>query len=120
MWYHEVEDLRGSYGPWGETPPEIVYTIHPGDPPVAPPTVFSWWVAHSTGPGAQELEWEPEVGRYLVVVMNSDGSAEVDVSISIGAKVPLLRTIENALLAGGVIALVTGGVLIYLGIIRRS
>lgn len=120
MWYHEVDDLRWSYGSWSETPPEIGYTVHLGESPVAPPTVFSWWVVHSSGPGALELEWEPEVGRYLVIVMNSDGSAEVDVSISIGARVPLLRTIENVLLAGGFIALVTGGVLIYLGIIRRS
>jgi hypothetical protein len=52
--------------------------------------------------------------------MNADGSAGVDVGVSFGARVPILRTVRSILLAGGFIALAIGGLVIYLGAIRRS
>ncbi len=81
---------------------------------------MTFWEASATGPGAQTLEWEPETGRFWVVVMNTDGSAGVDVGVSFGARVPILRTVRSMLLAGGFIALAIGGLVIYLGAIRRS
>lgn len=119
VWYHEVEEFHWSYGPWCGASPEVSYTVHQGESPTGPPTMHSFWVALSTGPGPQELEWEPEVGNYWIVTMNGDGSAVVDTSIRIGAKVPLLQTIGNSMVAGGIIALLIGGALLYLGIFRK-
>ena len=56
---------------------------------------------------------------YWIVAMNADGSAGVDLTVKIGAKVPILRMIGNAMMAGGFIVLILGGALIYFGALRR-
>jgi hypothetical protein len=70
-------------------------------------------------PQPQTLEWEPEEGNFWFVVMNADGSSDVDVDMQIGARIPFLRYIGNMLLAGGFISLVVGGLIIYVGVFRR-
>jgi hypothetical protein len=117
--YDELDEFSWPGPPWSDTPPDIRFTSHPGGPPAVPPTVHSWWSAIATGPGTQVLEWEPEAGDYWIVAMNADGSAGVDLTVKIGAKVPILRTIGNAMMAGGVFVLILGGALIYFGALRR-
>ena len=51
--------------------------------------------------------------------MNADGSADVDLDMRLGAKIPILRTVGNALIAGGLFALALGGFIIYYWVIRR-
>jgi hypothetical protein len=118
--YHEVKELSWTEAPWSNVPPEVTYTIHSGSSPTAPPTIHSWWVAHATGPGLQELVWKPEVGDYWVIIMNSDGSSELDLSVRLGVRMPILDIIGSALLAAGVITLVIGGAMIYLGVSRKG
>ncbi len=118
--YEEVSDVSWSFDPWREAQPRVSYSVHPGGPPSHTPASMTFWEASTTGPGTQTLEWEPETGTFWVVVMNADGSAGVDVSISFGARVPILSTVRSMLLAGGFIALAIGGLIIYLGAIRRS
>ena len=118
--YDEVSDVSWSFDPWREAQPRVSYSTHPGGLPSNAPASMTFWEASATGPGAQTLEWEPETGRFWVVVMNADGSAGVDVGVSFGARVPILRTVRSMLLAGGFIALAIGGLIIYLGAIRRS
>ncbi len=48
--------------------------------------------------------------------MNADGSAGIDLDMRFGAKVPILRTIGNGLMVGGVITLIIGGLIIYYGV----
>lgn len=117
--YDEVSDFDWDYNPRRENPPQISYSPHPGTAPSGPPTLHSFWVAHATGSGTQTLEWEPTVGSFWVVVMNADGSADVDLDMRLGAKIPILRTVGNALIAGGFVALALGGFIIYYGVIRR-
>jgi uncharacterized membrane protein len=50
--------------------------------------------------------------------MNSDGSAGVDMDIEFGAKIPWLLGVGIGLLAGGVVALVTGSMMVILAVRR--
>ena len=50
--------------------------------------------------------------------MNEDGSAGVDLTTNLGAKIPLLSIVGSILLAAGVIALIVGGVMVYFGVRR--
>jgi hypothetical protein len=121
VWYHQIEELSWEDGPWSDIVNEISFIDHPGDSPSGPPVMQSFWIEHSSGLGVQEIEWSPEAsGNYWVVVMNGDGSAVIDVSASVGARVPLLTMIGNVLIIGGVVALLLGGALIYFGIFRRD
>jgi uncharacterized membrane protein len=52
--------------------------------------------------------------------MNSDGSAGVDISIELGAKVPWLLGVGIALLVGGGLALIIGSTMIFLAVRRRK
>ncbi len=117
--YDEVSDLDWPYKPWGDSQPQISYRPHEGSAPAQPPTSKTFWMASTSGVGTQTLEWEPETGSYWVVVMNSNGSPNVEFDLQLGAKIPILGTIGSALMAGGFIVLAIGGIVIYYGVLRR-
>lgn len=50
--------------------------------------------------------------------MNADGSADVDIDMQLGVKIPILLAIGGGLLTGGFITLVIGGLIIYFGAYR--
>jgi len=123
--YDEVSESRWPYSPWDDAPPRVEFETHHGGAPSGPPTIHSFWVAHATGPGTQTLEWETnpatfitETGNLWAVVMNADGSAGVDLTVQLGAKIPVLRRVGGMMLAGGAVALAVGGVIIYIGAFR--
>ncbi len=97
---------------------DVEYTAHSGDTIPSAPTTHAFWTTSRHGAGTQTLEWAPEAGNYWIVLMNEDGSKAVDATISLGVKIPLLATIGSGLLAGGILALIVGGIIIYLGIRR--
>jgi hypothetical protein len=117
--YEELSDFDWDYNPRRQTQPQVDYQTHPGSAPSGPPTIHSFWVAHASGTGTQTLFWEPIPGNYWVVVMNADGSAGVDVDMRLGARIPILRTVGNGLIGGGLIALMIGGFIVYYGALRR-
>lgn len=117
--YEELSDFDWDYNPGRQTQPQVHYQTHPGSAPAGPPTLHSFWTTYATGTGAQTLFWEPVSGSFWVVVMNADGSAGVDVDMQLGARIPVLRTIGNGLIGGGLIALMVGGLIIYYGALRR-
>lgn len=117
--YDQLSDFDWSYDPIRRSRPEFTYTTHPGSAPSSTPDSEAFWEASATGLGTQTLEWELRSGSYWVVAMNADGSSGVDMDVELGARVPILRTISNALLAGGFITLVIGAVIVYYGVIRR-
>lgn len=104
--YDEVTNFR--YVPF-----DVTYTTHPGDAVPADPVSQTFWVVSAFGSGSQSLEWEPEEGSYSVVLMNDDGSAGVDLSARVGARIPLLLAIGQMLFIAGVVALIIGAVMIY-------
>ena len=116
--YDEVVDLKWPYDRVWDRQPTVSYNTHHGGAPSQAPDRETFWEASVTGSGTQTLEWEPEEGNFWFVVMNADGSSDVDVDMQMGAKIPFLRYIGNMLLAGGFISLVVGSLIIYLGAIR--
>ncbi len=88
------------------TEPE--YRTQPGDTLITPPTEQSIWEASASGPGEQELTWEPAEGDWAVVVMNADGTpavaADVDVGLRAGFVVPLALSLLGL---GGLLATIS-------------
>jgi hypothetical protein len=90
----------------------------PGEAPSGAPGEQDFWVAQASGPGMQQLDWEPAQGDWLFVVMNADGSAGVAVDGRIGATVPALGGLAWGVLGTGLFLVVVGGLLLVLAIRR--
>jgi Domain of unknown function (DUF4389) len=104
------------YGPAGS---RGWLTEHAGTAPAIVPSRASLWDAHATGPGAQTVVWPVRSGDWTVVAMNANGSRPVSVHLDVAATLPALSWIAGGLLAGGVIIL-TAGVLLLVIPIRHA
>ncbi len=91
-----------------------------GGPPAVPPAQRDIWVAQASGSGAQTLDWVPADGNWTVVVMRADGTDDVAVTLRVAATLPALNAVAWALLAGGVVLLALGGLLIALAVHRAQ
>ena len=47
--------------------------------------------------------------------MNEDGSAGLDDTVSLGARIPLLSTVGLGLILGGIVGLAVGVIMLYFG-----
>jgi hypothetical protein len=92
------------------------YRPHAGNEPSTSPTQQRFWTASAHGSGPQTLTWNVEHGSWSVVVMNADGSRNVDVRASVGANVPILSTIAWVALGVGALLLLAAGGLVVLGV----
>ncbi len=110
--YDEIKEFRIH-------PFRVYYTNHPGNSAPAAPTSQTFWVVSEHGSGNQTLEWELETGDWVMVLMNADGSAGVDVSGSIGVKAPWVFWVGLGLLIGGIVLLIIGVGLVLLATRRR-
>jgi hypothetical protein len=88
--------------------------------PATAPGDQSFWVASADGSGTQALTWDARDGNWQVVVMNADGSRNVDASLAIGAELPNLLWMGIAALAVGGLVLGIAVLLVVLGARRRS
>ncbi len=88
-----------------------------GGMPAATPGTQDFWVASSTGPGAQTLDWDPVDGSWSVVVMNADGRPGIDMGADLGARMPAVLWIAVGVLIAGAVFL-AGGLLLIAGAIR--
>ena len=101
-------------------PYDIEFTRKHGNSTPVEPATQTFWLVSAHGAGTQSLEWSPEAaGSYSIVLMNEDALRGVDLSVVVGAKVPLVFAVGVGLLGGGVVGLVIGVVMIYLAV-RRS
>ena len=89
-----------------------LYAGHSGGAPVTAPARAGIWAARAAGPGTQTLTWPGRSGSWTVVAMNADGSRPVAVRIGVTATMPALPWIATGLLAGGVLILAAGVILI--------
>jgi hypothetical protein len=104
---------------WSINPYRVEYGHHPGSSVPAAPTSQTFWAESAHGAGTQILKWELERGNWVLVLMNDDGSAGVDLSGAVGVKVPWLFGIGVGFLIGGIAALIIGIVMVYFAV-RRS
>ena len=68
-------------------PFRVDYREHCGDATPIPPRALSVWTVLAQGSGRQSVDWPLERGTWNLVVMNADGSAGIDVELSVGAKI---------------------------------
>ncbi len=101
-------------------PDSVDYQNHPGSVVPGAPTSQTFWTESTYGTGTQILEWELEPGSYVLVLMNADGSAGVDIDMVFGAKVPLLFAVGVGLLGGGAVVLLISILMIYFAARRRG
>jgi len=85
----------------------------PGGAPATPPGQQTFWASSAQGTGRVNLDWDPENGRWAVVVMNPNGSRFVDATLSIGAELDALPWVGGALLGAGVLLALLAAGLIY-------
>ena len=97
-------------------PDSIDYQHNTGSVVPGAPASQTFWTSSTYGAGTQILEWELEPGSHSLVLMNSDGSAGIDIDIELGAKIPWLLGVGIGLLAGGVVALIIGGMLVIIAV----
>ena len=97
----------------------IEYTNHSGSSEPTTPLSQTFWTALAHGAGTQTLEWGIESGNYSFVLMNDDGSADLDMSVVVGVKIPPVLWVSVGLLIGGIVVLIIAVVMIYLAV-RRS
>jgi len=104
---------------WRLSIDEVTYTRHPGNSTPATPTSQTFWTESAHGVGTQTMEWETEVGRHSIVLMNDDGSAGVDLSVIYKVNVPSLFGLSLGFVIGGTVVLVIGSLMVYFAV-RRS
>ena len=107
--YTSVTDL--DYWPF-----EARYAERAGDGRATPPREQSIWAASTQGAGPQTLDWHVRDGDWSVVVMNADGSSDVDVGVSAGAKVPFLSALGWSAIGTGAVFLIAAAGLLVVGI----
>jgi hypothetical protein len=94
-------------------PFHVSYSTRSGSAAPTPPGGLGIWAATSTGAGTETLWWPTEEGDWSVVVMNADGSPNVDADIAVAGKAPLIFRLGLGLAIGGfVLAFVAATILI--------
>ncbi len=88
----------------------------PGGAPAAAPAEQGFWAASAAGPGPQELTWTVAEGRWVVAVMNADGSRPVAAELSLGATAPWLSWVWIGMYTGAGLGLVGGALLVLFAV----
>jgi hypothetical protein len=94
------------------------YRTHSGARRPAAPSAQRFWVANAEGAGRQTLTWKVRDGSWSIVVMNADGSANVDAGVSAGTDAPWLSAAGWGSLGGGLLLLAVAGALVAVGVRR--
>ena len=81
------------------------YAVQDGDKRPGAPASKDFWAASTQGSGRQTITWDVEDGDWSVVVMNADGSRDVDVRVSAAAEVPLLAPLGWGFVIAGLLML---------------
>lgn len=97
------------------TPFHLTLAHHPGAARPAPPGSQSFWVADASGTHAT-LSWTVTDGSYRVVAMNANGATAVSLNTQLGLTIPHMFAIGTGLLAGGIVLILIGALLLVLGI----
>ena len=99
---------------------EVTYVDHPGNSTPSSPSSETIWTASADGAATQTLEWETEVGSYSIVMMNADGSSDIDLDIVFKAKIPSIVRYAVGLLVAGIILLIIGGLMVFFAVCKNK
>lgn len=100
---------------------EVEYTTHQGTAPPGPPGTEGYWVTSVAGTGTQTLDWTIEPGDWTTVIMNADASPGITAEVAFGAAPSSdIQAIAGTTLAIGAVALIGGGILLYVGVSDRD
>src|SRR4051812_34435252 len=102
----EVDDVR-PHGYRG--------TVRTGTRVPQPPMAAAGWSASAAGQGTQTVRWDPQSGRWAIVVMNADGSPGVDVDVQVGARASWVWPVSLGLLVPGLLLAAASAALIAFG-----
>ena len=91
-----------------------------GGAPATAPTAAKIWAAQAAGSGTQTVTWRPTSGRWVIVVMNTNGNPGVSIAANVGAAVPDLAWIAAGLFAIGGLLLAGAVVLIAIPVVRAG
>jgi hypothetical protein len=92
------------------------YALSGGDTRAAAPAKQRIWDAQAHGRGPQTLTWDVADGDWSAVVMNADGSPNVDADVRAGANVPFLDEVAWGAIGGGAIFGFGSAALLYAGL----
>ena len=101
------------------SPFELDSVRHDGSGIPGTPAGQNIWVASSTSSDA-ELTWEIRDGHYEVVMMNADGSANVQAQTRIGVSLQDSTALWSLVIGGGLVIMVIGGVVVIAASRRGS
>lgn len=113
--YDEIREFN-IHHPFSE--PKISYRRHPASSEPASPIPRTFWVISTHGEGAQTLKWGVEEGRYSIILMNQDGSSGLDISGSVGVKIPMVSGLSIGFLASGFLLVVMAFLTVYFTVTR--
>jgi hypothetical protein len=92
------------------------YRRLPGSQAPPKPGLQDFWAAESQGTGPRTLTWDVEDGAWSIVVMNADGTRDVDVSVEAGAELAFLDGAGWGVLAAGLVMLSFAAALTVIGV----
>ncbi|EME55061.1 DUF4389 domain-containing protein [Amycolatopsis decaplanina] len=95
-------------------------TVHPSPGSPVLPWEAGIWTVSAAGTGTQTISWPDQAGDWTLVVMNTDGSAGVDVRAEAGATFPILGPLSWVLLLSGALLLAAGVALAAVAVTRVS
>jgi len=67
--------------------PSATYTNHTGSSTPATPTSQTFWAESENGSGTKTVEWRLAAGSNMIILMNDDGSADIDLDVVISVNV---------------------------------
>lgn len=109
--YDVVTDVSGR--PGDEDSINLRRVRGEGTPPA--PSAEAFWVEQSSGSGRQDISWPIKSGKYLFVVMNADGSPNVDVQATVGISAPWLFSAGLGAVIAGLVLIILGAVSLFFG-----
>jgi hypothetical protein len=97
----------------------VTYNQAIGSRPPSSPGGAGFWAASGVVRDSGAVSWNVKRGSWTVVVMNADGSAGIDASLELGAKVPFLTPTGIAFTASGGVLLLAGLAAVVYGLRNR-
>jgi uncharacterized protein DUF4389 len=101
-------------------PFRVSYDETAGGAPKSSPGDADFWTASAEGPGRQTITWTVRGGSWSVVLMNADASQGVAARVAVGAEADSLLAFAIVILIAGILALLAGGLLLWLAFRRRG